>query len=241
MKKLFFLSIILISLSCENDNYEPYNEEVEASTNDKVEALTPMKFSPEVLDYLSKSHHAAKIRNNNNDRPYWVAMYSDFLPDFEVFYTLPVPNTDMVMYFKVPTDGMDRALVKGDWIMTNWNVLKPYIFIADFSAGPPSVIYSNWCEEDRTGHWQIQFRGQLSEFDLDGDGLTDIWEPDFANGGGSTKTDVTDSQIANPGEFPSLGNCEVATTKIGVQGTIRVKDGVSKINVLLDGVRYKNF
>jgi hypothetical protein len=238
MKKLIFLLLILfICQSCEKENFEPYNI--------GEEAVTPMQFSPEVLDYLRNLHNSNNNYRNSDDGPYWVAMYSDALPDFSVFASVSIPNTDMVIYVKYPTDGVDRALVNGEWIMSNWNIPGPYVFIADFSSGTPTVVYSNWCEEERSGHYHQRLRQQVIEIDLDGDGLTDIWSNDSnaedSDGTVNVITDLTDGQIDVPGVFPVLGDCMDATTEIRVQGNIRIKNGVWKKNFLIDGVRYKNF
>ena len=249
MKNFIYLIVfsLFICLSCEKEIVEPLQEASEIA-EPMQEASLPLKFSPEVLDYILKQQESnnstLKNNGNKNNGPYWVAMYSDFFSDFEIFAQVSIPNSDMGMFIKYPTDGVDRALVNGEWIMSNWNISGPYVFIVDFSDG--SVVYSNWCEEIRSGHYHQRVRGKLIELDLDGDGLTDIWRSNSlaedSDGTANLLTDLTDGQISDyPFQFPILGNCQEATTEIRVQGGVQIKNGFWKKNIVIDGVRYKNF
>ena len=240
MKKLIYLLTLslFVCLSCSKDEPIESVEQIETST---------MK-SPEFLIDQFKSSNSAKSSpnkgGNNENGVQFVSVYSDFFPDYRIYASFGIPNTDMQVWALYPTNGEDEAKVNGDWIMGNWTLREPRVYILDWSLETPSVIYSNWCEEEKAGYFHQSSRGKLETHDYDGDGQIDVWrldpnheDSDFQ---GQGRTVLTDGQVYDNWPYwPTLGNCKEATTEVELSWNIHIKNGIWRITVKLDGETYK--
>jgi len=243
--KLLILSLFIVALltfGCTTSDEEP---QIQGLDQDKIFKTDMSKF----LNYLKETHSlsdkAQHKGGNNENGVQFVAMYSDFFDDYRIYGTHWIPGTSMLVWGSYPTNGEDEAKVNGDWIMGNWTLQEPRVFIIDYSLETPSVIYSNWCEEEIAGYFHQSSRGKLETHDYDGDGQIDVWrlnpggeDSDFQAQG---RTVLTDGQIYdNWPFFPTLGNCRDATTEVELSWNIRIKNGIWIVNDVLDGVKYSN-
>jgi len=237
IKYLMALSLLFVCMSCSKE------EPIEGITQDEIVRTDMSKF----LNYLKEIHTSdssvqKRGGENNRNEPYFVSVYSDYFDDYMIYAAFWIPGTSMSIYSLYPTDGEDRALVNGEWIMESWNLSGPRTFIVDFNDG--LIKYSNWCDDVQEGRGLQRARGKLIELDFDGDGLTDVWrldpydeESDFT---GFIKTTLTDAQIQEPYYFPILGECKELTTRVDLNVKIHIKNGEWIVDVVLDGVKYSN-
>ncbi len=240
-KVLIFTLLItaLFIFGCTSTDDEPILESV------KQNEITNMEYS-KMMDYMKDQYNsdngALNKGKNNGNGVQWVLQYSGspYYPGFTSSIT--IPNTNMVIYTAYPLEGDDVAKIQGEWMMTNWNLTEPRVFIADFSNGPPVVLFSNWCDEIRTGKSHQNSRVKFDTIDFDG-----IDGPDYyfynpydidSDVLGTVDTTLTDAQNNEPGVWPEEGDCREPTKRVKVSYRVKIKNGVWTVDVTLDGKKY---
>ena len=248
MKDLFRLSFLVLFVfqSCESEQLETF---------DKIEQDPySLQLSPEVVDYIINVHKSQGDRSNlknagnSDNKPFFVSQYSDFFGDYMVFAPGMIPNTNLLVLINYPTNGEDRALINGEWIMANWGGQGPTVLLVDLSDDIPKLVYSNWCEDDKSGYFHLRSRAKLVEWDLDGDGMTDVWrwtnfdeETKWNFNGKTTLTDgLIDLPVIGSGVPPIPADCMDATTEVDLKINGRNKNGEIEFKIVLDGVTYKD-
>lgn len=186
-----------------------------------------------------------KPQGGKDIKPYWAAEYSYFFTEQGwIVGAFRIPNSDLVYVYDYPINGEDRIHVQGDWGHMTWNDKEPKVFIYDLNTG--LTVYSNWCEENRTGFFQENLSGLIDEYDFSGDGETDVWRigvgpnhnPD-SHGEVHIKTTLTDGQISQPWVWPVQGECKEATTEVNFDVIGWVKNGHISLKIVLDGKKYE--
>lgn len=239
--KLVLLLTVLFILGCTSSDEEPFlesnkqNETANMNDSNRMEYLKKMFTTQDEL---------LKKGTNNGNGVQWVLQYSGspYYPGFQA--NIVIPNTMMVMFIDYPLVGDDVAKIQGEWMMTNWNLTEPRVFIADFSNGLGEVVFSNWCDEVRTGKSHQNSRVKYDVVDLDG-----INGPDYyfynpydkdSDVSAHLETTLTDAQLYEPGAFPIQDDCRTPTERVDLRYSVKIKNGVWKVDVELDGVKYSN-
>ena len=123
-----------------------------------------------------------------------------------------------------------------------WNLKEPYVWVVDNSTG--IIVYSNACEEPRTGFFQETLSGKVFEEDRSGDGEIDVWQiranhPE-SDANVHITTTLTDGQSDHePWNFEWYGGCGEATTEVKFDVHAWVKNGNFLFKVELAGEKYE--
>ncbi|WP_297690692.1 hypothetical protein [uncultured Eudoraea sp.] len=234
-KYLMLLTLLFVALSCSKDQpIELVEQTILQDDVPKFKAINNYDFSKL---YKPRSNDLT----NKKERNFWTNVWSNFFTQGDIIGVISIRGTDMAMVWEYPLEGQqDRIKIKGNYGHYNWNTKQPKVFIFDIITG--LVIYSNFCEENKTGFFKENLKGLVDEYDGDGDGQTDTWRinpfhPE-SNGIGHIKTTLTDGQFNVP-FYPEKGDCEESTTEINFDAVANIKNGVLSWNVVLGEERYE--
>ena len=243
MKKLIYLLAfsLFVCLSCSKD--EPIENVEQSILQEDISVIENSTF----FDFIMTSNNSdnnVTYKNSEDKRtkPYWSAEYSNFFNEQgRITARFRIPDTDLLIIYDYPINGEDRIHINGEYGHITWNIKEPKVFAVDLSTG--LVIYSNWCEENRTGFFQETFSGKVFEQDLSGDGEIDVWQLRACHEGSKVnvhiKTTLTDSQISRPWEWPNQGECKETTTEIDFDFQLKVKNNIYRAKVELAGETYE--
>jgi len=213
--------LLFVCMSCSKD------EPIETVNQD--EFLKYKDITEFILNQNANSANDLKRGDNNGNGVFFVSAFSDAFPG--TTWAFGIPGTNSVVYIDDPSDGRDRAIVMSDTeMMLNWNIQDPRLFVVDFNDG--LVKYSNWCDENKKGLYQIRGKVGYTPYDLDGDGEYDIYAYNFnpanndKNGVLHIKAEMNDSQVSDPFIYPQQGNCRTATEDVKMNYLSRSANGV---------------
>ena len=103
------------------------------------------------------------------------------------------------------------------------------------------MVYSNWCEENKTGFFQETLSGKVFEQDWSGDGVIDVWQiranhPE-SDANIHVTTTLTDRWIGQP--YSYIGECNEPTIEVKFDFHVKVKNGNFRYKVELAGEKYE--
>lgn len=148
LQLILFVSILILSTCASSDNDFPS----ESLSKIKQPAPFTMKFHDLIQQVTIKLNENALFKNENNGNGVKiVAFYSDdgfWLADFPIYNKRG--ETTQILTIAFPQDGVDKALVFSETdMMVHFTSHDPRLYIWDTETS--AVVYSNWCEEDRSG------------------------------------------------------------------------------------------
>jgi len=151
LQLVLFVSILVL-LACASSENDFYSESL--STIEQPVPFT-MKFHDLIQQVTVKLNDNALFKNENNGNGIKiVAFYLDdgfWLADFPIYNKRG--ETTQILTIAFPQDGVDRALLFSETdMMVNFTSQDPRLFIWDTAT--KAVVYSNWCEEDRSGFYK---------------------------------------------------------------------------------------
>jgi len=249
-KLTLFITALFIYGCTSSDDIEMDNTLQDNVEMQNVDNNTPPIIGrAEFMKLLKEKYNSVGLNKKGNtkgDKPYWAAEYSWFFTEQgQITGAFLIPGTDLVYIYDYPINGEDRIHVKGDWGHMTWNIKQPKVFIYSITTG--LVVYSNWCEENRTGFFKENLSGLIREYSF---GTTDetnvwrigvgpIWNPD-SHGNVHIRTTLTDGQNSEAWVYPTQGeDCRESTTQVDFEVMAKVKNGHISIKVVLDGETYE--
>ncbi len=237
--KLYKLTLFITALfifGCTSSD-----EDIEMQTIQQNEIITAQ---PGPFDYFRTTHEVLNKKGGGKDpKPYWTAEYSNWLNEQgDIGASFLIPGTTLVYIYDYPNNGEDRIHVNGEYGHITWNIKEPYVWVVDISTG--IMIYSNACEENRTGFFKETLSGLVFEEDRSGDGTIDVWQiranhPE-SDANVHIKTTLTDAQSDHePWNFDWYGGCVESSTEVNFVTHAKVKNGNFLFKVELAGEKYE--
>jgi hypothetical protein len=226
MKNLIICLLILLVFGCIRSNDELQLEtgfDNKMSQIDFENIYNVIDFEKEIA---KKNGLNSKSSGENGNGVYIVPFYSNNLNGNTWFAIFQIPETSLFIFIDFPQDGDDRAIVfSEDEMMVNFSSQGPRMFIRDAAQGW-KIVYSNWCDENKTGLYQMRGRTTYIPVDQDNDGTIDFywWGP---NAPGTVvdknfimhiKSTLTDAHSFN-------GNCPATTEEVDLNYVLQLQNG----------------
>lgn len=177
MKKLIYLLSLslLVCMSCSKDGLQVENEVAnEMYLPDYQNTIDRIQMEIAKSNENGAQSRSSGENENNGNGVKIVAFYSN-----GGFWTAQFPVFDkdgnLTHFFEIafPQNGEDRALVFNDTeMMVNFTSHDPQMYLVDLRDGQ---VYSNWCEEDRSGIYTA--RGKTGYASLPGNPDVYWWGP----------------------------------------------------------------
>lgn len=237
MKKLFYLFLVpfFVFVSCSDD--EQFESPDQSKSQDVITAneFNNMIDAINLADSNLNSKTSTKDKNENG--VYLVPIYSNDVRPWATWY-IPwdIPNSTLTVFVDFPQNGDDRALVFSEnEFMANYTIQGPTVLVMDRATG--NVMYSNYCDDSKSGVYSMRAKAEYLAIDQDGDGVTDIylwgqpWQTVDKNFRMFVKTTLTDAHSFS-------GDCPNSTKEVDFSFTLQIQSGRPKVEAILDGVKY---
>ena len=239
MKKLVTCLLTLIIIGCSPSNDELQIEAQfgnEMSQIDFEKIYNVIDFERAIEEKNSINSKPSSENGNNGNGVFFVPFYSNYLGGNIWYAVLQIPETSLFIFIDFPQDGDDRAIVfSEDEMMVNFTSQGPRMFIRDAAQGW-KVVYSNWCDENKTGLYKIRGRTTYIPVDQNNDGVVDFywWGPN-AQGTELDKNFLIHikSALTNSHSWSPEG-CIEPTENVDLSYTIQAQNGRLRETATID-------